>query len=71
MLLLGSGVNSYLSLIMSLLMMMISFSLTLVPAMLAARHFGISSENSTFEINQFALGNIGGAHVLCKQDYIS
>ena len=66
-LLLGYGINSYFTVMLQLMCLMLLISCLAVPLMLYFASFQGTKGQVGFYFSQFSLGNIGGASTYCTQ----
>lgn len=66
-LLLGYGMNSYLTIMLELTVLTFLISLVTIPLMLTFSTFNALSDFPGYSWNQYTLGNIGGSNAYCTQ----
>ena len=66
-LLIGYGMNSYLQIMVELMIMVGLISLVTIPLMMTLSSFGALEQFPGYDFNQYTLGNIGGSNVFCAQ----
>lgn len=66
-LLLGYGMNSYLQVMLELMVMTGLISLVTIPLMMTFASFNALEASPGYDYNQFTLGNIGGSDAFCAQ----
>ena len=64
-LLLGYGMNSYLTIMLELTMLTLLISIVTVPLMLSFASFDALAGMPNYDWNQYTLGNIGGSDAFC------